>query len=235
MGVLMTLPMLGNCTLGEIPRVVLIVDHMIDPERLACFAGEGADILEIRADLFDGSFEEVCSYVETVKEAVGIPLLGTLRETEANKKDRLSLFRRLIPHVDAVDIEIDTPIRDDVIALCEGKTVIVSEHNYRETPDDAALGAIVDEAVLAGAQIVKLAVTARSRADVVRLLQFTAKRKEPLVTLSMGDVGMLSRVAAPLFGSLFTYTFVGEAVAPGQLPFGELVAEMRRYYPSLCS
>jgi 3-dehydroquinate dehydratase-1 len=68
---------------------------------------------------------------------------------------------------------------------------------------------------------------------VVRLLQFTAERKEPLVTLSMGEIGMLSRVAAPLFGSLFTYTFVGEAVAPGQLPFGELVAEMRRYYPSL--
>lgn len=228
----MNTPTIGNCKLGEIPRVVLIVDHMIDPERLAYLTREGADILEIRADLFDAPFEKVCSYVGSIKEAIRVPLIGTLRETEENREDRISRFCRLIPQVDAVDIEVDTPIRDDVIAACVGKTVMVSEHNYVETPDEAGLAAVVDEAVSAGADIVKLAVTARSQSDVVRLLRFTAEREENLVTLSMGDIGMISRVAAPLFGSLFTYAFVGQAVAPGQLPFEETIMEMRRYYPS---
>jgi 3-dehydroquinate dehydratase-1 len=47
----------------------------------------------------------------------------------------------------------------------------------------------------------------------------------------MGDFGKISRVMAPVFGSLFTYGFLHSSVAPGQLPVAKLVEELALYYP----
>jgi 3-dehydroquinate dehydratase-1 len=92
---------------------------------------------------------------------------------------------------------------------------------------------MVKEAKAAGATIVKLATTARSRGDVTRLLRFTENANVPMVAIAMGPVGTISRVVAPLFGSLFTYAFIGEEVAPGQMSLDEMVLPLRRLYPGM--
>ena len=48
----------------------------------------------------------------------------------------------------------------------------------------------------------------------------------------MGPHGVASRVFFPLFGSLLTYGFVGQAGAPGQLSLADLHAELCRYSPA---
>jgi 3-dehydroquinate dehydratase-1 len=227
----MTTVMLGNVELGSIPGVVAVIDRLRPVAAIGELPGKGATILEIRVDCISEPFSAVVEYARELRTTVNIPLIGTIRETEHIGDNRLSLFTQLMPVIDAVDIEIDADITREVISLAHEKTVIVSEHDYEETPDEKKLEKTVLTATSLGADIVKIAVMAHNREDVTRLLMFTQSRSENLVTIAMGEVGAISRIAAPLFGSLFTYAYITDAVAPGQLSLEETVAELKRFYP----
>jgi 3-dehydroquinate dehydratase-1 len=189
-------------------------------------------MLEIRVDCFPGSFNAVVKYVHKVKAWTNLPLIGTIRENKSNKSQRLEQFKKIVPLVDCLDIEIDTPIRDAVIALAKRKcTVMTSEHDFKKTPDIKRLNLITTQAKKAGAQIVKIAALAKGKDDVTRLLEFSKQCNLPVVTISMGDYGRISRLLAPLFGSLFTYGYITKAVAPGQVSIFQLIEDMKRYYP----
>src|SRR5699024_4483861 len=59
-------------------------------------------------------------------------------------------------------------------------------------------------------------------ADVVTLIAATERRHRdagiPLVTMSMGSLGAITRIGGGVFGSAATFATVGPASAPGQLP-----------------
>ena len=224
---------IGSIALGEIPRVVAVIDEFLDMHRIAGLTKTGADILEIRFDLLGDDIPSLCVFVDKIKKTTNFPCIGTIRETDANRHKRMDMFKAVIPFVDAIDIEIDVSIARQVIAHAAGKTVIVSEHDFEKTPDIAHLHAIADRAHELGAHIVKIAAMAHSRQDVARLLAFASECAWPVVVIAMGDFGTISRVLAPVFGSLFTYGFLRSAVAPGQIPVGKLVEELRLYYPSV--
>jgi len=222
---------IGTVELGTVPRVVAIIDRCMPINTVKGLQDKGASILEIRVDCFKEPFDEILNYIKEIKSTIGIPVIGTIRETESNRENRLPLFEQIIPLIDAVDIEIDTDINRAVISLAEGKTVIVSEHDYEKMPHIEGLEYIVDTAKSLGADIIKIAATAHSSEDVTRLLTFTESRSENIVSIAMGEAGTISRVAAPLFGSLFTYAFISNAVAPGQLSLEDMVKELKRFYP----
>jgi 3-dehydroquinate dehydratase-1 len=73
-----------------------------------------------------------------------------------------------------------------------------------------------------GADVLKIAVTPTSPADVATLLaataQAAAQAERPILTISMGRLGLVSRVAAETFGSCATFAMVGSPSAPGQIP-----------------
>ena len=84
----------------------------------------------------------------------------------------------------------------------------------------------------AGADVAKLAVMPRSARDVARLLAVTAQASEelglPVVTMSMGALGAVSRVSGAVFGSALTFATVdGGPSAPGQLPIEQVRAGLR--------
>ena len=75
----------------------------------------------------------------------------------------------------------------------------------------------------AGADLPKLAVMPRSRTDVLTLLAATAEMADchpdtPVITMSMGALGAVSRLAGEAFGSAMTFANPGTASAPGQIP-----------------
>jgi len=222
---------IGSIALGKVPRVVAIIDNVMDMSRIANLKRIGVDILEIRADLLALDTASLCSFISAIKKETGFACIATLRETQKNKDNRTDIFKSIIPLVDAIDIEIDSKINRQVIALAKKITVIVSEHDFEKTPATSSLQKLVDKADSMGADIIKLATMAKSSEDVARLMAFTSATKKNLVTIAMGDFGKVSRVIAPLFGSLFTYGFVTKAVAPGQIPVEELIEEMKKYYP----
>ena len=223
---------IGNFELGIKPGIVAIIDEMISVEEITALKGKGIDLIELRIDCFDAPLEETVSYVKKIRSSIDIPSIGTVRETDFNKNNRLEFFQAIAPFVDCVDIELGTPISKEILACSKGKTILVSEHDFEKTPSFDALQSMVDRALLQGADIIKIAVMARSTADVTRLLRFTEDCKVPLVTIAMGPLGSVSRVIAPLFGSLFTYGFIHRPVAPGQLSVEKLIEERTLYFPA---
>ena len=62
----------------------------------------------------------------------------------------------------------------------------------------------------------------RCRSDVLELLAATAEMadlhpKTPVITMSMGALGAVSRLAGEAFGSAMTFANPGQASAPGQV------------------
>jgi len=222
-----------NLTLGALPRVVGIVDYIMPPQLMNTFAGLGVDIFEVRADLIGEPIDAVIDYVERVREEVQAPLIGTIRETDHNREHRAEWLTRLARYVDCVDIELGMPEwRSVADSVPESTLIMISEHNFNETPDLAGLGGIVDRALEQNADIVKIAVMATCPSDVTRLMRFTEDCDVPLVTISMGDIGVVSRIIAPLFGSLFSYGYLSKAIVPGQLSAEEIIRAMKEYYPT---
>jgi 3-dehydroquinate dehydratase-1 len=221
---------IGECCLGKRPCIVAIVDDFIPAGKLQLLK-DHADLLEMRIDCFHQPVDRVTHYLHEIRSKVGMPMIGTVRENDFTKNNRIGIFRAIVPFVDSVDIELGTPISDEVLTIAKGKKIIVSEHDFTSMPDVAALRSMVDRSKKQGADIVKIAAMANSRDDVIRLLQFTRECTEPIVTIAMGPHGTVSRVIAPLFGSLFSYGYLEYPVAPGQLPVAKLIEEFRCYYP----
>ncbi|MCB1317677.1 MAG: type I 3-dehydroquinate dehydratase, partial [Leptospiraceae bacterium] len=81
---------------------------------------------------------------------------------------------------------------------------------------------------------VKLATLARNRDDLFRLMDFTrvrSRERSNIIAISMGSIGLVSRVIASLYGSVMTYGFIYESNAPGQLSVQDLHRELLLYNP----
>ena len=74
------------------------------------------------------------------------------------------------------------------------------------------------------AHILKIAVTAQSSLDAMRLLNFVRVRscQEKIIGIAMGEKGRATRILAPVVGSFLTYAPLSEHTAPGQLTAQEL-------------
>jgi len=127
-----------------------------------------------------------------------------------------------------VDVEVRHPASLRLIAAAHDYKVPVigSWHDVVGTPSEDAIIrtlALIEEAQV---DVVKVAVTARRDADVTTLMNATAERvddaKVPLITMAMGERGLVSRVLGHIFGSSATFATVGESSAPGQPELAEL-------------
>jgi len=106
--------------------------------------------------------------------------------------------------------------------------VIASFHDFESTPEKdeivRRLRVMQDEL---GADVLKAAVMPQSRADVLTLLSATEEMTEkyaerPVITMSMGSLGAVSRVCGQSFGSAATFAHAGSGTsAPGQLSVEE--------------
>jgi len=107
-----------------------------------------------------------------------------------------------------------------------GVRLIAFFHNFQETPSAEALVAKFVAMEKAGADVVKIAVMPRELRDVLTLLDATLTAQSavsvPVISMSMGGFGSLSRLFGWVFGSSVSFA-VGEACsAPGQVPIEQL-------------
>ncbi|GER44264.1 shikimate dehydrogenase [Striga asiatica] len=103
--------------------------------------------------------------------------------------------------------------------------IIVSSHNYNNTPSAEELGDLVARIQAAGADIVKFASTATNITDVARVFQITVHSQVPIIAMVMGERGLISRILCPKFGGYLTFGTLeqGKVSAPGQPTIQELV------------
>ncbi|MBI5047333.1 MAG: type I 3-dehydroquinate dehydratase [Deltaproteobacteria bacterium] len=217
---------IGKVKLGNIPRIAAVILDGEDKKAVAQAKRDGADILELRIDCFK---RKDAAYIQrTIKNASdkNLPTIATIRSMSEGGKavvsegERLKLFFNIMPFVDAVDVEFSSKkILKAVINKAHGlnKKVIVSYHNFKNTPEQKRLERIVKDCKRAGGDIVKVATLARSKKDIARLALTTASHND-IITIAMGKFGTLSRVFFPMLGSLLVYCSVTKSSAPGQIP-----------------
>ncbi|HOS69288.1 MAG TPA: type I 3-dehydroquinate dehydratase [Bacillota bacterium] len=205
------------------------------------------DIIEWRADCY----KDVCDIVK-VKKALKtlrgiikeVPLIFTFRsslEGGFQKVDddlRYEIIKQAINtgEADTIDIELISGKKNiDKIKAAADKyhiPLIISYHNFQETPPVEFLTDLARQQVACGADIAKIAVMPKSEEDVLNLLMATLRiRREmpdtPLITMSMGNIGVISRIAGGIFGSDLTFGASEKTSAPGQIPIAELRASMK--------
>lgn len=211
-------------------------EHEVD----ALAAADGADVVELRADLFDDpSAERVVAALQRLR-AGGRPILLTARAAAEGGRPMPEARRRAIYEAglelaDAVDVEITST--ELVAALVPsarraGRTVVLSTHDFEATPPRTTLLARIDRAFESGADVAKVATLAPTLDDLRVLIDVTrGVAPRPVATLAMGPTGPLSRFVLAAAGSLLTYASVGSPTAPGQMPLDELSALVHRFFP----
>ena len=235
-----------NIKIGEgLPKICIpITDSDMDgiKRSVRVIQNTPYDFIEWRADFYDKVEDpEVRIKPMTLfRDQLGnAPILFTMRTSvemgmrEIDTKDYLDLNLAVIESglIDLVDIELsrgESVVRKVVQAAHNfGVKVIVSRHNMVSTPDkDVIVGNLCLMQDL-GADIVKFAVMPRNERDVLTLLDATLTMKEshnstPVITMSMGKMGVISRICGQTFGSDVTFGTAGTASAPGQLPANQL-------------
>lgn len=232
-----TAPRLGPVQLGAIPRIAAIAARSLAESELAFLIESGATLLEIRADSFPGGPAEALEFARRLNASASrahLGVIGTVRETEALARNRLGIFEQLAPLCDCLDAEFEADERADIAAIARraGCKLMLSTHDFEKTPEASDLDRVIAEGERLAAQLIKIAVFARSTEDLARLLEYTrARAAHPLVTIAMSEVGLLSRIAAPFFGSLITYGFLDAPNAPGQLSAKQLHELLLLFHP----
>ena len=230
---------IGKTLLGKTPAIAVTLSGRESLASIRKAKRLGANLLELRIDRFPKSHSDsTLKKVRSFRKA-GLPLIATIRSkkegggSSLSEAARLELFKKILPAVDAIDLELSSPVLVKALtprAHRLGKRVILSYHNFRSTPSNGALVQKIDQGKRRGGDLVKIAVTPKKTADVARLLVLASKqRAKNVVAISMGKLGAPSRVLAPLFGSPLTYASLGKAQAPGQLSVQQLFNELKPF------
>jgi 3-dehydroquinate dehydratase-1 len=180
-------------------------------------------------------FEELCELrldlmpeAEPIEELVkaGAKCIATCRENQSltESKRRALLLEAVEAGVYAVDLDIGDKLITDLSPQIKksGAQLILSHHDFAQTPLLSELISIREAAFKMGADVFKLATQVNSDKDAARLL-FLLEDARKQVVIGMGELGKITRIAAPFLGSLFTYVSPPNSkTAPGQLEADEL-------------
>jgi len=237
---------------GPVPLICLplvATDQNLLLEQAVEVCSFDPDVIEWRVDKFDAVLDTdaVLMALGALRGTIGnIPMIFTCRVIheggfqEIAAEDRLRLNKAVIAsgQTDLIDTEMSNgeAMVAEMKAACQnaGCPLILSYHNFDETPDEAF---ILDRLVAAGqlgADVAKVAVMPKTYKDVLTLLSatYTARTERldiPIITMSMGGEGGITRIAGGLFGSDLTFALGKASSAPGQIP----IADLRKAWTAL--
>ena len=230
---------------GEVPWICLPLvaeDHTTLLQQAQDVLEYKPDALEWRVDKFASVRDSaaVLASLDALRQIIGdIPLIFTCRIIdeggfqEINADDRRSLNEAVIGSALADFIDTEISNGETIIgALKEACTVsgtklILSYHNFDETPEEDFIVAKLRQAADMGADVAKAAFMPKDYGDVLTLLNATYTARTaflqiPIITMSMGGEGGISRIAGGLFGSDLTFAIGQASSAPGQIHIGDI-------------
>lgn len=238
---------------GQQPLICL---PMVAKEREDLF-NQARELVALKPDLLEWRIDGY-SKVDDVKECIKtleslqaiidpIPLIFTCRIDAEGGLQKIPEQTRLDLILGAMETGlmdiVDTELRngkafiDPIIKA--GKThntkVILSYHDFDQTPSRDFILDRLTTARDMGADIAKLAAMPKAYEDVLTLMEATLTARKshidiPIVTMSMGEQGLVSRISGGVFGSDITFAIGKNASAPGQIPIKALRQAMSVLY-----
>ena len=200
------------------------------------------DFVEWRGDWYEDilDFEKTIEVLRELREVLQeLPLLFTFRTTkeggekEIMLEDYLALNQKAIAsgYLDLIDVELfcGENIVKSVIeaAHLQDVKVIVSNHDFQQTPTQKEIVSRLYQMQMLGADILKMAVMPLNTKDVLILLSATEEMTStggigPVITMAMGELGVISRLSGAVFGSAVTFGAAQKSSAPGQIEIKKL-------------
>ena len=237
----------------ESPKICVPITGRTEEEiriRLEELQAAGPDLAEWRADWYEevfdrGKLKDMLAFLR--RELGEMPLLVTFRTKEEGGEQEISqeAYRDFLQQViasgqaDLVDVEL---FRGEELLseICReaheaGVKVAASSHDFHGTPEKEEMIRRLRRMQDCGADLLKLAAMPQNPGDVLTLLSATWEMKEkyarqPLITMSMGGTGLVSRLTGEVFGSALTFGSAGVASAPGQIGVQELKAALKLFH-----
>jgi 3-dehydroquinate dehydratase-1 len=216
----------GEALLAEVKRVVALQPDLIE-WRL--------DTLQVVRDEGERSLETIPLLWLDLQECLGtIPLILTLRsQSEGGQAGDmpdstrvsalLALARMIKPRFLDVELSVHPLDFSRARTRCDelGIRLIGSSHDFSGTASYEELLETFRRASRAGADIAKVAVMPKDFDDVLRMMAATREADSelqiPVVGISMGELGVASRIFASECRSVMTFVSGHEASAPGQV------------------
>jgi 3-dehydroquinate dehydratase-1 len=200
------------------------------------------DIVEWRADFYEdiGDTNNVVETLRSIRQILpGKPIMFTFRNAEEGGQKEISVeayieLNKVVSRsklIDIIDLELfkNEKVIADLSreAYLNNVAVIISTHDFKSTPSKDEIIFRLKKAFSLGADIAKIAVIPNSASDVLALLDATRIMNEeydlgPVVTVSMSQMGIISRLSGELFGSSITFASAKNSSASGQIPAAEL-------------
>lgn len=235
-----------NITLGEgIPKICVSLvgkDKEAYITEIAAIRKSAADVVEWRMDWFD-EVENIETLLDILQflhhELYEYPILATFRSTKEGGEKILSDERYVAINeavcrsglVDMIDVEL---FRGEAVvtrliktAHANDRKVIMSNHDFHQTPSYDQILTRLKAMQNFGADIAKIAVMPTCKNDVLTLLAATSDMIDqyatcPIITMAMSGTGVITRLCGELFGSCLTFGAAKKASAPGQIPVDDL-------------
>ena len=226
-----------DINLNGMPKICVPVTGVTENEILGEFnklKNTPLDLVELRADYFEfvQNQTKVTDLLEKIRKLYDKPLLFTLRTKKEggvsyiNTDYYFKLNKNVIESklVELIDIEFFSQAEgvDSIVNLARKNRVvtILSNHDFLKTPPEEEIISRVNKMMDCG-DIAKIAVMPNSEEDVLTLLSAALKlkkeKKGPFIAISMGPLGIISRISCELIGSCMTYASHKDKSAPGQI------------------
>jgi 3-dehydroquinate dehydratase-1 len=213
---------------------------------LAALLPKAPDLVEWRIDFFDAIADQgqvLDTAARLRRQAGSVPIIVTRRSVREggqpislDEDGVVDLYAALCAsrHVDFVDYELSQALhhrrRVRAVSQAHGVALIASYHDFGGTPSPAEMLDTLVRAEREGADVAKLAVMPQTPADVLLLLEATLAASTalriPLITMSMGSLGAVSRVCGWRYGSSVTFAAGDRVSAPGQIPIEAMRSAM---------
>ncbi|PTV44739.1 type I 3-dehydroquinate dehydratase [Acinetobacter oleivorans] len=210
-----------------------------------------ADLAEFRIDLlsFASDTKQVIALGHELKKILGNkPLIATIRtknegsQLEISDADYGKTYQAYLknPFMDWLDVEMfrDQKVVSEIVQKAHQKKVLIvmSNHDFQKTPSQDEIEKRLLKQDQMGADILKIAVMPKSKQDVFTLMNATLKVSQqttkPLLTMSMGQLGTISRVATANMGGCYSFGMIGQASAPGQIDVTKLKQILKTVQPT---
>ncbi len=210
-----------------------------------------ADLAEFRIDLlsFASDTKQVIALGHELKKILGNkPMIATIRtkneggQLEISDVDYGKTYQAYLknPFMDWLDIEMlrDQKVVSEIVQKAHQKKVLIvmSNHDFQKTPSQDEIEKRLLKQDQMGADILKIAVMPKSKQDVFTLMNATLKVSQqstkPLLTMSMGQLGTISRVATANMGGSYSFGMIGQASAPGQIDVTKLKQILQTVQPT---
>lgn len=211
-------------------------------EELLVITKKQPGLIEWRVDFFE-EIDKTESVIETgkwIKEnARGIPVLFTRRSNREggqpitlSEEEVTELYVSVLEAdiIDAVDVELSCPkeAKETILSLAKDKEIqtVMSFHDFSKTPKKEELLDVLKQAQEEGGDVGKIALMPKSLRDVLLVAEVTEEANRgltiPIITMSMGPKGALSRLVGGAFGSAVSFAVGQTASAPGQIQIDQL-------------